>query len=78
MIESMRTRVLAIPGTDKISFYVWLADLPTSKPIQVKVRGDEIDELRQAVAGVEIHSRTKSRPSAISVMTTAEADGAAG
>ena len=60
MIESMRTRVLAIPGTDKISFLRLAGGPPTSKPIQVKVRGDEIDELRQAVA--ELKSILEQNP----------------
>ena len=50
MIEAMRAAVTATPGTEKISFLRLAGGPPTSKPIQVKVRGDEIDSLRRAVA----------------------------
>lgn len=50
MIESMRAAVKATPGTEKISFLRLAGGPPTSKPIQVKVRGDEVESLRRAVA----------------------------
>ena len=49
MIESMREEVISTPGAEKISFLRLAGGPPTSKPIQVKVRGDEIVDLRQAV-----------------------------
>ncbi|MCW8908148.1 MAG: efflux RND transporter permease subunit [Sedimenticola sp.] len=49
MIESMRSEIEATPGPDKISFLRLAGGPPTSKPIQVKVRGDETETIRQAV-----------------------------
>ena len=49
MIEAMRNEIEATPGPDKISFLRLAGGPPTSKPIQVKVRGDETDTIRQAV-----------------------------
>ncbi|MCB1849290.1 MAG: efflux RND transporter permease subunit [Gammaproteobacteria bacterium] len=53
MIESMRNRIVATPGTEKISFLRLAGGPPTSKPIHIKVRGDEVEELRQAVAALK-------------------------
>jgi len=51
MIESMREQVTtSAPGAEKISFLRLAGGPPTSKPIQIKVRGDEIERIRQAVA----------------------------
>jgi multidrug efflux pump subunit AcrB len=48
MIESMRAEVTATPGPVQISFLRLAGGPPTSKPIQVKVRGDHYQELREA------------------------------
>jgi len=50
MIEAVRPAVVATPGAEKISFLRLAGGPPTSKPIQVKIRGDEIETLRLAVA----------------------------
>jgi len=48
MIESMRKQVEAIPGPLKVSFLRLSGGPPTEKPISVKVRGDDYDEIRAA------------------------------
>jgi multidrug efflux pump subunit AcrB len=48
MIEDMRERVLAIPGPLRVSFLRLTGGPPTTKPISVKVRGDDYDEIRRA------------------------------
>ncbi len=50
MIESMRADIEATPGPSKISFLRLAGGPPTSKPIQVKVRGDDTATIRSAVA----------------------------
>ncbi len=50
MIESMRNAVTGIPGPEKIAFLRLAGGPPTSKPIQIKVRGEETAEIRSAVS----------------------------
>ncbi len=49
MIESMRSDIESTAGPDKISFLRLAGGPPTSKPILVKVRGDDTEVIRQAV-----------------------------
>lgn len=49
MIESMRSDIESTAGPDKISFLRLAGGPPTSKPILVKVRGDDTGIIRQAV-----------------------------
>ncbi|TVO76623.1 efflux RND transporter permease subunit [Sedimenticola selenatireducens] len=49
MIESMRSDIESTAGPDKISFLRLAGGPPTSKPILVKVRGDDTEIIRQAV-----------------------------
>jgi len=53
MIESMRAVVEATPGPSKISFLRLSGGPPTSKPIKIKVRGDDIATIRKAAAGLK-------------------------
>lgn len=52
MIESMREEILKTPGAARISFLRLAGGPPTSKPINVKVLGDDYDEIRQAANDV--------------------------
>ena len=53
MIEAMRKDIMATPGPTKISFLRLAGGPPTSKPIIIKVRGDEIENIRQAAADLK-------------------------
>lgn len=48
IIESMRAEVMAVTGARNVSFLVMSGGPPAAKPISVKVRGDDYDELRNA------------------------------
>ncbi|MFZ5556251.1 MAG: efflux RND transporter permease subunit [Pseudomonadota bacterium] len=48
IVEAMRAQVLATPGPGKVSFTVLSGGPPTSKPVRVRVRGDDPAELRAA------------------------------
>ncbi len=48
MVEEMRADVMAEPGPDRTSFLVLSGGPPTAKPISIKVRGDNYNELRAA------------------------------
>ena len=48
IIEKMRTEVTSVAGPMNISFLTLAGGPPTSKPISVKVRGNDYDELRNA------------------------------
>ncbi len=50
MVENLREQIVNTPGPSKIYFLQLSGGPPTSKPISVKVRGDEISEIRAAVA----------------------------
>ncbi|WP_260292216.1 efflux RND transporter permease subunit [Sedimenticola hydrogenitrophicus] len=54
MIESMRADIEATAGPDKITFLRLAGGPPTSKPIQVKVRGDDTGTIREAVAELKL------------------------
>jgi multidrug efflux pump subunit AcrB len=54
MIEGLRDDLLNTPGPVRIFFVRRAAGPPATKPINVKVRGDDFSELRQAVAALEI------------------------
>ncbi|QEP45150.1 efflux RND transporter permease subunit [Ectothiorhodospiraceae bacterium BW-2] len=48
VMESMRSEVLTIPGAVNISFVRLAGGPPVEKPVKIKVRGDDYDEIRQA------------------------------
>ncbi len=48
VIESMRADVLAVTGPEKLFFLRLSGGPPTSKPVSIKVRGDQFTELRGA------------------------------
>ncbi|MGV6817407.1 MAG: efflux RND transporter permease subunit [Thiotrichales bacterium] len=53
VIDSMRNAVTSITGPNKIFFLRLSGGPPTSKPISVKVRGDNFIELRAATAALK-------------------------
>jgi multidrug efflux pump subunit AcrB len=50
MIEAMRADVTSVPGPLEISFLRLANGPPTAKPIQIKVRGDNYDEISAGAA----------------------------
>lgn len=60
MIEGLRDDLLNTPGPVRVFFVRRAAGPPATKPINVKVRGDDFFELRQAVAALE--SRLQETP----------------
>jgi len=53
IVESMRADVMATPGPARISFLQISGGPPLPKPVSVKVRGDDYDELRAAADAVK-------------------------
>jgi multidrug efflux pump subunit AcrB len=53
MVESMRADVTATSGPSKIFFLTLAGGPPTSKPISIKVRGDEIEDIRNAAEALK-------------------------
>ncbi len=49
VVEDMRADIMKVPGTANTSFFKIAGGPPTSKPISVKVRGDDFDEILAAV-----------------------------
>lgn len=60
MIEALRDELVSTPGPVRVFFVRRAAGPPATKPINVKVRGDDFSELRQAVAALE--SRLEAMP----------------
>lgn len=50
VMDSLRADVLATPGAENISFLRLAGGPPAAKAISIKVRGEELDQLRAAVA----------------------------
>lgn len=48
LIGALREDVTSMPGPDRVTILRLAGGPPTSKPISVKVRGDELDEIRAA------------------------------
>jgi multidrug efflux pump subunit AcrB len=48
MMDAMRADVLAVPGTEQTAFLRLTGGPPTAKPVSIKVRGDDYDEIRAA------------------------------
>ncbi|MBD8526162.1 efflux RND transporter permease subunit [Pseudomarimonas arenosa] len=65
VIEAMRTAIEQAPGASHNSFLRIAGGPPASKPISVKVRGDDLDELRRATAALK--ERIKEIPGAHNV-----------
>lgn len=53
MIESMRNAIEHYPGTVNVSFLKLAGGPPTAKPISVKVRGDDYEELKSAATTIQ-------------------------
>lgn len=54
MVDATREDALSIPGPSNVSFLVMVGGPPTSKPINVKVRGDDYRELRAAADALRL------------------------
>ena len=52
MVEGMRAAVTALPGPGKVSFTQLSGGPPVQKPVKIRVRGDDLPELRAATAEV--------------------------
>ncbi len=52
-IDSMREVVMSVPGPLDVSFLRRKTGPPSLKPISIKVRGDDINEIRSAVAALK-------------------------
>ncbi|ABA58455.1 Acriflavin resistance protein [Nitrosococcus oceani ATCC 19707] len=52
-IETMRKNLVKTPGPVRISFLRISEGPPVSRPISIKVRGDDLEKLHQAVAALE-------------------------
>ncbi len=48
MVEEMRADIMAVAGPDKTAFLIMSGGPPTARPISIKVRGDNYNELRVA------------------------------
>jgi multidrug efflux pump subunit AcrB len=57
IIEDMRENVTSVPGAISISFLTIAGGPPTSKPINIKVRGDEYSEIRSAAEAIKTFLR---------------------
>ncbi|MEM9301316.1 MAG: efflux RND transporter permease subunit [Pseudomonadota bacterium] len=53
VVEGMREAVAATPGDAEITFFEISGGPPTAKPISVKVRADDFDELERATEAVK-------------------------
>ncbi len=61
VIEAARADVMRTPGPIKLSFTRLSGGPPTSKPISIKVRGDELSQIRAAAADLENFMRGDDR-----------------
>lgn len=52
MVDGMRAAVTALPGPGKVSFTQLSGGPPVQKPVKIRVRGDDLAELRAATAEV--------------------------
>ncbi len=53
IIEEMRADLMAVSGASNVAFLRIEGGPPTTKPINVKVRGDDFDEIEAAVAEIK-------------------------
>jgi len=58
MIEAMRADVTSVSGPNKVFFLKLAGGPPTSKPISIKVRGDDIETIRAAANDLKIIMRS--------------------
>jgi len=61
IIEAQRKDVLSVPGPKNISYLRMANGPPTSKPINIKVRGDDFADIRKAV--IDVTALLKTIPS---------------
>ncbi|MCB1760732.1 MAG: efflux RND transporter permease subunit [Gammaproteobacteria bacterium] len=66
IIDSMRQAVLSVPGPTSITFLRRKTGPPTSRPISIKVRGDDIAEIRRVVRALSAVLQTMEGVSEIS------------
>lgn len=55
IVESMREDVTKAPGAENISFLTFSSGPPASKPISVKVRGDDFAEISRVAEKIKTH-----------------------
>ncbi len=72
IIHSMRNDIIQTPGPDKIHFLRLSGGPPTTKPISIKVRGVDIEEIRRASSDLKSIMRTNE---AISDITDDDSPG---
>lgn len=53
IVEGMREEIISTPGAHNLSFLIMSGGPPAGKPISIKVRGDNFDELRSAVVDLK-------------------------
>ena len=53
IIDAVEDQVMSVPGPINISFLKRKMGPPTSKPISLKIRGDDIDEIRRALSSLK-------------------------
>lgn len=53
VIESLRPLITEVPGPTRVTFLRLAGGPPTSKPIEIKVRGDDFEHIRAAVADIQ-------------------------
>ncbi len=53
VIAGLRETVFNLPGPAKINFLKMAGGPPVSRPVSIKVRGDKLDELREAVTDLK-------------------------
>ncbi|CAA6821016.1 MAG: RND multidrug efflux transporter; Acriflavin resistance protein [uncultured Thiotrichaceae bacterium] len=58
IVESMRKDVTSISGADNISFLTFSSGPPASKPISVKIRGDDFVEINRVAEKIKAHLET--------------------
>jgi len=53
VVESIRSELENIPGPEQVSFLRVAGGPPVTKPVSINVRGDNLEELREAVAALK-------------------------
>ncbi|MFT4927327.1 MAG: multidrug efflux pump subunit AcrB [Phenylobacterium sp.] len=61
IVESIRANVSNVSGTSKLSFLTLAGGPPPSKPISVKVRGDDFTDIRAAADAMQAFMATDDR-----------------
>jgi len=65
IMDAMRDDIMSTPGVAKISFFRIAGGPPTTKPISVKVRGTEFEEIRAAAESIK--QRLSEKPEFLNI-----------